>query len=723
MAAPPHSWYLAFLNLLLPLAISWAATAENGTSLLSCFYNSRANISCVWSQHGALPGVVCQVYAKSDKRTWNKTCKLLPTSLGSWACNLILGDYDSQKLTASDNVNISMVCQEGEKRRLVTSQDFKPFENLRLMAPNSLQVVHVEAHRCNVTWILPQASHYLEHYLEFEARFRLSDHSWEGSSMLSIKQNQWWLVLETLTPDTAYELQVRATARRGQNTTWSPWSQPLPFRTKPGGMGKSSPFSWLGHTIVALSGAIAFAILVYLLANCRYIEPWLKEVLKCHIPDPSEFFSKLSSEHGGDFKKWLSSPFPSSSFSPSGPAPEISPLEVLDRDTKATQLLLQSQDKEPVSSPSSHSQTSCFTNQGYFFFHLPDALEIEACQVYFTYDPCAEEPDEGRPGAPAGSPVPALPPPPGDDDAYCTFPPGDDQLFFSPSLHAGPAPQNMALRGSGARPERLPSFPQEAVSGDSDSRPLDPPTLEVPSPVADQSLQLEMDKTGQEVSMAKKFSSVAQELHTRPTDWQLHEEHKLSLLSSAGSAPTSGVGTRGHSQAGLSPGNRSRGTAQISHTCLPASEVPKGWSQAGTACLLPVYLGSATGPSRTQLEAHGARGHRPQGTRARQPDHGAGPLIEPRLAGLGVGRPWPGQTEAPEADVQARHPPAIPRGVCVQGTIPPSCNTNTYTSGFIAGGEVCVGSREVSQRPGSLVTFLLYLFPIRVLLTPQRGRA
>lgn len=28
----------------------------------------------------------------------------------------------------------------------------------------------------------------------------------------------------------------------------------------------------------------------------------LKKVLKCHIPDPSEFFSQLSSEHGGDFQ-------------------------------------------------------------------------------------------------------------------------------------------------------------------------------------------------------------------------------------------------------------------------------------------------------------------------------------------------------------------------------------------------------------------------------------
>lgn len=204
----------------------------------------------------------------------------------------------------------------------------------------------------------------------------------------------------------------------------------------------------------------------------------LKKVLKCHIPDPSEFFLQLSSEHGGDFQKWLSSPFPSSSFSPSGPAPEISPLEVLDRDVKATQLLLLQQDKGPSPSleTSGHSLTSCFTNQGYFFFHLPDALEIEACQVYFTYDPCTEELDESGPGVPEESLLPPLPPLPGEDDAYCTFPPRDDLLLFSPSLLGGPRPPNSALGGTGAGEEALPPSLQEAVPRDWASQLLGPPT-------------------------------------------------------------------------------------------------------------------------------------------------------------------------------------------------------------------------------------------------------
>ncbi|XP_066214412.1 interleukin-2 receptor subunit beta [Saccopteryx leptura] len=473
MAASALSWCLSVLIFLLNLDSPQASTVVNDASKLTCFYNSKANISCVWSQDGGLQATSCHIHAQPDKRPWNASCELLPVVPASWSCNLILGPPDSQKLTSADIVNMNVICLEGERWRVMITQDFKPFEYLRLMAPNALQVTHKETHRCNITWNVSQTSHYLENNLEFEARTRSPGHSWEEASLLSIRQNQQWICLETLTPNTQYELQVRVRAQQGNHRAWSPWSQPLAFRTRP---EAPSP-SW-GHVFVGILGAFGFIILASLLANCRYLGPWLKKVLKCHIPDPSEFFLQLSSEHGGDFQKWLSSPFPSSSFSPSGPAPEISPLEVLDRDAKATQLLLLQQDKgrSPSLETSGHSLTSCFTNQGYFFFHLPDALEIEACQVYFTYDPCAEELDEGGPGAPEGSLFPPLPLLPGEDDAYCTFPPRDDLLLFSPSLLGGPSPLNTALGGPGAGKEGLPPSLQEGVPKDWAPQPLGSPT-------------------------------------------------------------------------------------------------------------------------------------------------------------------------------------------------------------------------------------------------------
>ncbi|XP_035552343.1 interleukin-2 receptor subunit beta isoform X1 [Canis lupus dingo] len=484
MAAPALSSCLPLLVLFLPLAILQASSVVNAdTSKLTCFYNSKANISCIWSWDGDLQATSCKIHAQPDRRPWNKSCELLPMRPAFWACYLILGSPDAQSLTSADVVGMSVMCHEGERWRILMTQDFKPFENLRLMAPNGLQVADVGTHKCNITWKVPQSSHYIKRYLEFEARKRSPGHSWEEASLMALRQNQQWISLETLTPDTLYEFQVRVRAQRGSHKTWSPWSQPLAFRTRPAARGKQSlPFPWFGHIIMGITGAFGFIILVYLLVNCQYIGPWLKKVLKCHIPDPSEFFSQLKSEHGGDFQKWLSSPFPSSSFSPNTQAPEISPLEVLDRDAKATQLLLLQQEKVPSASTetSGHSLTSCFTNQGYFFFHLPDALEIEACQVYFTYDPCAEEPQEGRPGAPEGSLPPPQLPLPGEDDAYCTFPPGDDLLLFSPGLLGGPGSPDTALGGAGAREEKLPPSLPKGVPRDWAPQPLRPPTPGVP---------------------------------------------------------------------------------------------------------------------------------------------------------------------------------------------------------------------------------------------------
>lgn len=223
----------------------------------------------------------------------------------------------------------------------------------------------------------------------------------------------------------------------------------------------------------------------------------LKKALKYHIPDPSQFFPQLSSEHGGDFQKWLSSPFPSSAFSPGGPVPEISPLEVLDRDAKAAPLLLQHKGAPPPP-----PTASCFTNQGYFFLHLLDALEIEACQVYFTYDPCEQEPEAAAPGAPApaGAPLPLLCPVSGDDDAYCTLPPGDELLPFCPALPGGPSPPHPALGGSRAWEEKRPPSLREGLLEDWAPPTVGPPGPGVPPPVSVQPpLELAQGEAGEGV--------------------------------------------------------------------------------------------------------------------------------------------------------------------------------------------------------------------------------
>lgn len=57
----------------------------------------------------------------------------------------------------------------------------------------------------------------------------------QEKSLRRLRQNQHWIALETLTPDTLYEFQVRVRSQQGDRKTWSPWSEPLAFRTRPAG--------------------------------------------------------------------------------------------------------------------------------------------------------------------------------------------------------------------------------------------------------------------------------------------------------------------------------------------------------------------------------------------------------------------------------------------------------------------------------------------------------
>ena len=74
-------------------------------------------------------------------------------------------------------------------------------------------------------------SHYIQNNVEFKVWLRCTDHIWEDTLLLTLRQNQGWISLENLTPDTEYELQVRAKPQLGSHEIWSHLSQPLAFRT------------------------------------------------------------------------------------------------------------------------------------------------------------------------------------------------------------------------------------------------------------------------------------------------------------------------------------------------------------------------------------------------------------------------------------------------------------------------------------------------------------
>lgn len=82
-----------------------------------------------------------------------------------------------------------------------------------------------------------------------------------------------------------------------------------------------------------------------------------------------------------------------SSFHITAASPDVSALEIIQKGDQEPYLLLSKEYLSPTDAAetSGHSSSSCFTNQGYFFFHHVDSLEIDPCKVYFTYDPSAQE--------------------------------------------------------------------------------------------------------------------------------------------------------------------------------------------------------------------------------------------------------------------------------------------------------------------------------------------
>uniref|UniRef100_A0A8C8SCM3 Interleukin 2 receptor subunit beta n=1 Tax=Pelusios castaneus TaxID=367368 RepID=A0A8C8SCM3_9SAUR len=294
--------------------------------------------------------------------------------------------WQSQCISGSnDKLSLNLSCETGENcTTLMQQQEFTPMDNIQLRPPDNLQTVNTSDCSCNLTWRVPISSHYLRKNREFEVWYRIHKPG-ETAVLLSIKQDQEWVKIEKLLPDSEYEAKVRVMPK--EYGVWSNWSETLVWRTETTELiGMPVGKAWIICTIFFI------VIAIVLITNPRILK-WLKKVLRIYIPDPDKFFPRLSTVHRGDVQKWLSSPFPTSFFSISSISPEISVLEIIQKENQESQLLLPKAfltTGDPTET-SGHSLSSCFTNQGYFFFHLPDSYEIEPCQVYFTYEPFARK--------------------------------------------------------------------------------------------------------------------------------------------------------------------------------------------------------------------------------------------------------------------------------------------------------------------------------------------
>ncbi|EMP33138.1 Interleukin-2 receptor subunit beta [Chelonia mydas] len=336
-------------------------------------------------------------------------------SMAPRRCELAFSEdiVEWQVFTIADSLNLTVSCQTGENwTTVMQKQEFKPWDNIQLRPPDNLQVVNTSDSSYNLTWRIPISSHYLKKKREFEVLCK--DRT--TAMLLSIKQDQEWVRLENLSPDSEYEAAVRV--KPNAYGVWSNWSKTLAWRTNHSGYSELPPGD-LQLTMPALVGTICTIFVVVI-------------IVLIITSQPLKSMSSIS--------------------------PEISELEIIQKEKQESQLLLPKAFLTSGAPPetSGHSLTSCFTNQGYFFFHLPDSYEIEPCQVYFTYEPFARKSSGSEDGDSYG----ALPSP-----DLCMLE-NDLPLFSSGFLHCIEANQGFqnssfvgeiqnTTNGLGALPEAL----------------------------------------------------------------------------------------------------------------------------------------------------------------------------------------------------------------------------------------------------------------------------
>ncbi|NXS73933.1 IL2RB protein, partial [Pandion haliaetus] len=391
-----HLWLFSLISL------SRASDLAQGASSLTCWYDSRAALFCDWNPGRDLVEALCHLEISSKlgfcgrlkplSEDSKEHCELprAEHTTGLRRCIKIFSkNSNTQCFTVADRLTMSVHCDIGENSSIpVQIEDFSPLANIKLRPPEDLQLVRKTENTYNLTWSLNISSHYLDGEREYQVRYRTTSQSWEEARNFTILQDQMWVVFESLSPNLKYEAAVRARPRASGTCkgVWSNWSKTILWRTHADQTSRPILPALIVSSCIFVIIGTAFFI------NLRTLK-WFKKILKIHIPDPEKFFPPLVSVHGGDIQKWLSSPFSTSSYCVNSTTPEISMLEVMQKNDQESQFLLSkgTLTPDPPLETSGHSVSSCFTNQGYFFFHLPSSFEIEPCQVYFTYEPFTQE--------------------------------------------------------------------------------------------------------------------------------------------------------------------------------------------------------------------------------------------------------------------------------------------------------------------------------------------
>ncbi|XP_076997582.1 interleukin-21 receptor [Tamandua tetradactyla] len=225
---------------------------------------------------------------------------------------------DVSHFMADDIFSVNMTDQSGNYSQECGS--FVLAESIKPSPPFNVTVTF--SGHYNISW----SSDYddptfyaLKGKLQYELQYRNRGDPWAldpGKKLISVDSRSVSLLPLEFRRNSSYEVQVRAGPQPGSSFqgTWSEWSDPAIFQTQPAEV----PGGWNPYLLFLL-----FLLLLPLLAlppvvvflDLKIHLPWrLWKKVWVQVPSPERFFRPLYAGHGGDFKKWVGTPFSASSL-------------------------------------------------------------------------------------------------------------------------------------------------------------------------------------------------------------------------------------------------------------------------------------------------------------------------------------------------------------------------------------------------------------------------
>ncbi|XP_043923957.1 interleukin-2 receptor subunit beta [Protopterus annectens] len=372
-------------------------TAE-GTSDLQCTSDGNKMVNCIWHTNRSSSEAFCDLTTGSDPKTTCKLKKMYNSS--AMKCSLTANVFPDFKM------EIVASCKENTSTVNVTElHGFYPMQQVQFLPPYNLMAdVKIEAENTIISWTM---------HLDicgfggkvYEIRYKPKKDSWESSNSLTLTNEQTWVKIEKndQVANETYEAQVRIkpSGLKYCNGIWSEWSKPAEWTTNAEEVHTASISGLpenqnLNYYVYLLAPGALSVMMVLIFIRCCNSENLTIRHKK--IPNPAKFFDPLISFHGGNFQKWLGTAFSEELYTMAGSITDMSDLHVFPS-KEATNLSKKDPPMTQVTLETSGQSVSSFHNQGYFLFRYSNSVEVDPCQVYFTYDPFTSDSSSDYSGA------------------------------------------------------------------------------------------------------------------------------------------------------------------------------------------------------------------------------------------------------------------------------------------------------------------------------------